>query len=237
MKVNVIQHINEQTPKLYNTVVIIDVFRATSTIVTALSFNAEQIIACGTIDEALLKRAMFSQEECLLVGEQNMLKPLIFNMGNSPIEVANKKIDKKTLIFTTTNGTRAIRLCQNVEKIYACSMLNNSAIAQLLLTEGRDFTIFCAGSKGSYAIEDGVCAGMLMHELERLTTLEMDDFCKTLTWLYLKNKESFGQVIKESKSYKQLISNNFIEDINFCLQENTMQVIPIVSCEGVIKKL
>jgi 2-phosphosulfolactate phosphatase len=145
------------------TVVVIDVLRATTTITRALSVGAKEVIPCLEIDEALRIAATMS-EQVVLGGERGGRRIEGFDLGNSPDEYTADSVGNKTLVFTTTNGTRAMRLCHNAKRVLLASFNNLSAVAAELRVESS-IALLCAGTDGHVTREDILLAGAIMRVL------------------------------------------------------------------------
>ncbi len=238
MKINLLQHCNDSVNELHSTVVVIDVLRATTTILTALENGARQLIACDSVEEAVLAHQNhLSPQDSLLAGENSRHKPAGFELGNSPLEFVSEKIAGKTIFLSSTNGTKAIRRCTGAQRIYVCCLRNVRALAEFLAHENRDFTIVCSGSKGTYSSEDAVCAGLLIHYLRKISIVQLDDLGSSFAELAIKNNAMNKGLIKQSKAYRNLLQEGFLSDVNFCLQESVSSVVPVSSQQGVITRL
>ena len=150
--------------------VVIDVFRATTTITHALVAGAAQAIPCLEIQDAFEMREKLRQqspdEHILLGGERGGVLIDGFDLGNSPEDYTAEQVGGKTLIFSTTNGTRAMfRLC-DADAIYLACFNNATALAKCLL-EFPKITILCAGTNRQYTEEDMLLAGFLVERLTR----------------------------------------------------------------------
>lgn len=148
------------------TVVVIDVLRATSTICCALDAGAKAVIPCLEIEEAWRIAEQFSPDEVVLGGERGGLPIEGFDLGNSPDEYQPESVSGKSLVFTTTNGTRAMRHCRQAARVLIGSFLNASAVFQELVTL-EEVHIVCAGTEGQYSRDDVLMAGLLVERLER----------------------------------------------------------------------
>jgi 2-phosphosulfolactate phosphatase len=148
------------------TVVVIDVLRATTTIVYAIEAGARTVILCGEIDEAKSIAAKFRDDERILGGERGGLKIEGFDLGNSPEEYTPQRVKGKTVIFTTTNGTRAVLHARMAKQILLGAFVNASAVAQRLVGEDR-VHLLCAGTDGQPTDEDIMLAGMLAEKIRQ----------------------------------------------------------------------
>ncbi len=148
------------------TVVVIDVLRATSTIATALANGAAAVFACAEVAEAIDQAARLPAAEVLRGGERAGLPIEGFDRGNSPAEYTPDAVAGKTIVFTTTNGTRAIHHCRYARQVLLGSFVNLSAIVQALQDQTR-VHLLCAGTGGQLAREDIWFAGMVVDALGR----------------------------------------------------------------------
>lgn len=228
MKVNVIQFAENLSNDIVKNkiAVVIDVFRATSVITTALAHGAKEILVTSEIEEALQHFKNRGEQNAFLGGERDMHKIEGFHFGNSPQSYATEAIQNKTIILTTTNGTKAIDFCKPAKETYICSLLNCSHLASELSKKTEDIIIICSGSKGQFSLEDALCAGMLVSYLENLLDIFIDDFSLMLKAIYKKNKNSFRKLLKNSQAYSELIKNKFKNDVDFCLTKNCFSIAP-----------
>lgn len=228
MQVKVFQHLGEISNEAiaHHTVVVIDVLRATSVITTALANHAKEIIVTTEIDQALEEYNRRKPNECILGGERNMNKIKGFHYANSPLSYLNEDIKGKTIILTTTNGTRAINLCQQARDIYIGSILNCSFVAALMARKKNDITIVCAGSFNTLSLDDALCAGMMIAHLDQLLTFTADDFVWCLKMIYQQNKNNLKKALKNCRAYNELIKNGNEQDIDFCLKKDIYPIAP-----------
>jgi len=218
------------------TTVIIDVLRATSTIVTALNNGAKEIIPVATVEFAVKVSGGMFGGLTLLGGERNTKKIEGFALGNSPIEYSARLVKNKSIILYTTNGTKAVVKAKFSKSLYICSFLNLSAVAEHLNLLNTDFEILCAGSNNSLSLEDTVCAGKLISEiLKSKKDLELTDTAKASVALNKAFGKNLLNMLSETEHGKLLIENGFEDDIKFCSKLNTIKAIP--SFSGNVVKL
>jgi 2-phosphosulfolactate phosphatase len=148
--------------------VVIDVLRAATTVAYALDAGAKEIIPCLEISDALAWAKKFDEDDIVLGGEREGLPIDGFQLGNSPEEYTADRVGGKTVIFTTTNGTRAMRHARAAEAIFVAAFVNASATAAKLL-ERPKIDILCAGTDGRISDDDVLVAGLLVDRLQRLT--------------------------------------------------------------------
>ena len=148
------------------TVVVIDVLRASTTIVHALAAGATEVIPFEEIEEARAAAAQQSDAEILLGGERDGVKIDGFDLGNSPTDYTPLNVGGKTIVFTTTNGTRAMARCRQAERVLIGSFVNAEAVCKKLMGT-KQIHLLCAGTCGEYSRDDILAAGLMVDRLER----------------------------------------------------------------------
>jgi 2-phosphosulfolactate phosphatase len=219
------------------TSVVIDVLRASSTIVTAIYNGVKEIVPVATVEFAVKVSGGMFGGQTLLGGERNTKKIEGFALGNSPFEYSKEIVVGKTIVFYTTNGTKAIAKAKFSENLFICSFGNITSVARQLVSLDRDVEIICAGRNGFFSIEDSICAGKLVSLiLEIIPGVEMNDSVKAVKALYDKYGKDIGKMMKESEHGKILIDNGFEKDIDYCSLIDTVNTIPFYT-NGVLKLL
>lgn len=167
MKIDVFFTADQVEPAVVSgrTAVVIDVVRATSTIVSALAHGARAIFPAVSTEEALKLASSLGRDETLLCGERKGLKIDGFDLGNSPAEFDEERIGGKRLVMSTTNGTRALHAATGASGVVVGSFLNLSATAAAVEDVG-DLVVICAGKEGVFSLDDAVCAGYVMKKLK-----------------------------------------------------------------------
>lgn len=239
MKINVLST-TLSADELYftdKTTVVIDVLRASTTIITALDNGAKEILPVASVDFAMKVSGGFFSMQTLLCGERNTKKIEGFALGNSPLEFTQDKVAGKTIILYTTNGTRAVAKAKFSANLYVCSFSNVSALAGHLSKLNKDIEILCAGRSNNFSLEDTICAGKLISEIENLKVrVSLTDSAKASVSLSKSLGKSILKMLKESEHGKILLENGFEEDLDFCSKLNTTQAIPYYT-EGALKLL
>lgn len=147
-----------------STAVVIDVIRATSTIVEALANGAQAVYPTLSTDEAIRLANSLGREDTVLCGERKGLKVEGFDLGNSPREFTPDRVRGRRLVMSTTNGTRAFLAAQGAERVLAGSLLNLSEVTRAL--EGAaEVTFVCAGKEDRFSLDDALCAGWILRSL------------------------------------------------------------------------
>ncbi len=162
------------------TVVIIDILRASSTIITALHNGAKRVIPCGTSDEARKIREPSQADAVLLGGERGGVLIEGFDCGNSPTEYAPHRVAGKTIAFTTTNGTQALLKSAAAETILIGAFINRQAVVDRLYADQRPAHLVCAGTDGEITGEDVLFAGAVV---EALQLMEEETHSNAQRWL------------------------------------------------------
>ncbi|SHF34698.1 2-phosphosulfolactate phosphatase [Desulforamulus putei] len=149
--------------------VVFDILRASSTVCTALASGCKEVIPVVEVADAFTLAKTLPDNSFLLGGERGAVKVPGFHLGNSPLEYTSNAVKDKTVILTTTNGTRATRLAAaGSGQVFIGSLLNVSAVAKQLLEMDRDIVLVCAGTRGKFSLEDTLAAGMVTRQLLKL---------------------------------------------------------------------
>jgi 2-phosphosulfolactate phosphatase len=197
--------------------IVVDVIRASSTIAQALAAGYERILCSARIDEARALRAEL--RDAVVGGERDAVRIAGFDLGASPREVLEPRA--RTLILSTTNGTRAIlAAAARCDEVLIGSLLNLHAVADAANERGHDVTVLCAGYKGRFALDDAYCAGRIVEQLAGdrsdaaiAAALVAGSFQDAASGL---NARTYGPPGLE-------------DDIAFCAQEDLVAVVPRLS--------
>jgi 2-phosphosulfolactate phosphatase len=195
--------------------VVVDVLRATSTIAQALATGYERVYCCGEIDQALALKEKLG--DALLGGERNAVRIEGFDVGASPREFLGEPA-ASTVIFSTTNGTRAIlETASRSDHVLLGSLLNLDAVATAARELGEDLTIVCAGFQGQFAIDDAYCAGRIVQLLDA----EQSDAAKATDAIARAWPNAHDGLLARTYGPPGLE-----EDIAFCAQVGILDVVP-----------
>jgi 2-phosphosulfolactate phosphatase len=203
------------------TLVVIDVLRATTSITTALANGALTILPVILPDEAFILREKYKY---LLAGERGGLMIEGFDFGNSPAEFAGKIVNKKTIVFCTSNGTKAMLKASEADEIILACFLNVHSIIDHAARSGRSIFILCSGTLGEPSLEDTVCGGMIADALDR----NLSPPALSAKKEYLKYKSNLIGCMRDSHHGRHLMKIGFGSDLDFAAQVNTTEVIPVV---------
>ncbi len=213
-------------------IVIIDVLRATSVIATALANGATKIMTTPSIEEALERKS--ANPDLLLGGERNAQKIQGFDFGNSPLEYTKAKILDKTLLLCTSNGTKAVRKALGAETIIAASFLNSDAVVDYLAKRNEDIVLICSGTNGHFSLDDGLCAGFIIHQLRKTKEVFCSDFAELLALAFQNNTYSLSELLKNAFHLNYLQSMGYQKDVNYCLKINYLKLIPVWDKTGFV---
>lgn len=239
MKINV-HYSNLHLDDLYfsgKTSVVIDILRASTVIVTALTNGAREVIPVNTVDFAMKVSGNAFGGQTILAGERNTKKVEGFNLGNSPLEYTAEVVSGKSIILYTTNGSKAVVKAKFSENLFICSFNNLPSVAKHLIALNKDVEIICAGSNGNFNLEDCVCAGRLISEMEKVSSdIEISDSGRASLVLNKSFGKNISKLLKETEHGQLLIENGFASDIKVCSKFGTTDLIPYY-ISGALKKL
>lgn len=205
------------------TAVVIDVLRATTTVVTALAHGAREVLPCLEIADAQ-SRAVQTHNP-LLGGERGGLRIEGFQLGNSPAEYDAGTVRDRTVIFTTTNGTRAMMRCKLAKRVLVAAFVNLSAICRELTSE-REIEIVCAGTDGHVTREDTLLAGAIVDDLSQMTDLPLQtndqadiaaDAWRSAVG-QMTGRSLLGQALRASRGGRNLIEIGHENDIDLAAE-------------------
>ncbi|WP_425807102.1 2-phosphosulfolactate phosphatase [Desulfitobacterium sp. Sab5] len=210
-------------------VIVIDVLRATSTMVTALANGCQAIIPVLSPEEALAKR--LETPGALLGGERQAVLIDGFDLGNSPFDYAPEKVGGKRVIMTTTNGTRAIRAASEAKAVWMASFLNLESIVREIFrlkqkASIEGIVVFCAGTEDRFDLPDTLCAGMLIDALG--PDIGLNDLGEAARMLYQISKNNLLDIIKQSDHGKLLFKLGFEKDVFYCSTSNILPIVPVL---------
>jgi len=210
------------------TAVVIDALRATTTIVTALGNGADAVVPMLTPEEAFEAAREHPERRFVLGGERKGVRIPGFDLGNSPLEYTPAQVKGRTVLFTTTNGTRAIRRAAGADRVYVASFLNAPAVAEALVRQGKDVAICCAGSHDQFSLEDTGCAGAILAFLDRSgSRFATNDLGWVALELYRRFEGRLEEIFRLSE-HGQLLNRLGMEaDLGFCAQLGVSTLVPV----------
>lgn len=211
------------------TVVVTDVLRATSCMVTAFAHGVSAIKPYADLESCRVSKT----PDILIAGERNGEKVEGFDLGNSPFEYMVPELSGKIIHMTTTNGTQAIERSKGAARVFIGSFLNLSALAAAVQHEDRNLLIVCAGWKGKVNLEDTLFAGALAHLLKTHFNFACDAPLVAEA-LYLQSKNDPVEAVSHASHARRLNRLNIFKDISFCLTADQYTVVPYLQ-DGVLR--
>ena len=222
--------------ELPDRVVVIDVLRATSTVVEALTNGARAVFPVASADDAARIAQNIGRDRVLLCGERKGLAIEGFDLGNSPLEFTPERVDDLSLVMTTTNGTRAFlavaerrggKADAETTQILAGAFLNLGAVVERLAAGDGPAAVVCSGREGRFALEDAVCAGALVRRLEEAGGgLEPNDAASAAADLAARHLKHLPKLLAGTAAGTHLRSIGREEDVSFCATVDRTPVVP-----------
>jgi 2-phosphosulfolactate phosphatase len=227
------------TPQAYNLfhkdeaiVVVIDVLRATSAIVTAFYNGVSKMIPVATVEEA----KEYQANGFMAAAERNGEMIEGFELGNSPFGYMNNKVKGKTIAISTTNGTQAIEASRKASKIIVGSFLNLDVVCEYLAAQKKHVILVCAGWKNKFNMEDTLFAGAVVEKLTNENGFSIDcDSALASKHLYNIAKNDLYEFLSTSSHRNRLAKLDLERDIQYCLTPNQCPVIPVMEGKYLVK--
>uniref|UniRef100_A0A7C4CBM2 Probable 2-phosphosulfolactate phosphatase n=1 Tax=candidate division WOR-3 bacterium TaxID=2052148 RepID=A0A7C4CBM2_UNCW3 len=204
--------------------VMIDVFRASTTITTALASGARCVLPVTDVEQAVRLIEPYRSDEAVLGGERDSLRIDGFALGNSPAEYSRDAVAGRVVVFTTTNGTAALAAIAGARRVLVGCFLNLAAVAAALAGE-PDITIVCAGNAGRFSLEDFACAGALVARLAPRTT-QMGDGALAARAVWRSLGRSLNQNLLATEHARRLSRLGFAADLELALRIDSIPVVP-----------
>jgi 2-phosphosulfolactate phosphatase len=216
---------------------VIDVLRATSTIVEAVANGARTIFPATDMDDAMRLAQTIGRSDVLLCGERGARKIEGFDLGNSPLEFTSDAVADKLVVMTTTNGTPALVSGQAADRCIVASYLNLSAAARDLSTSGKPIVIMCAGREGRFSLDDALCAGSLIRALRDGYDgrVRMNDAALAASALEKRYRAHLAAVMRRTAAARQIVEAGHADDIDYCLTRDRHDVVPVMSNRQIIR--
>jgi 2-phosphosulfolactate phosphatase len=213
------------------TAFVIDILRATTSICAALHHGAKALIPVASTEEALRLAQTIGSDDVLLAGEKNCLRIPGFHLGNSPLEMTEPTVRGKTVILTTTNGTKAMLACQGAAAVYGTCAGNLSMSAEkageVLDHDGR-VLIVCAGRDGTFSLDDAYCAGRLTAAAlgDRQSRRGLNDAAIASLDLVRRYGDDWHRPLRRSRAGRELIKLGFRDDILDAARLDAYPILP-----------
>lgn len=220
-------------------VAVVDVLRASTTIAAAMANGAKAIVPLQSPDEVVDRSKAFSREDLVLAGERKMLPISGFDLGNSPREMTRERVEGKTVLFTTTNGTAVLTALSGARDVVIASYVNFTAVLTMLraaLRGGTDIAVVCAGTDRQFSLDDAACAGRYVHHLTRkLPDVELNDAAVAAALIDRKYGDNLGKLFEATAHGRALAAAGFEEDLAVCATVDAFGVIPLYQDRQITK--
>jgi 2-phosphosulfolactate phosphatase len=217
------------------TVVVIDVVRATTTIVEALANGVRGIYPTVSTEEAVKLAHSLGREDTLLCGERKGEKVGGFDLGNSPGEFTPEAVGGKRLVMSTTNGTRAFSMTHESARVLACAFTNLSAVVEEVAGVA-DIVVLCAGREGRFSISDALCAGHLISRVldESDTEYELND--AAIAAKALASRKPSRKFLGETEGGRALIQIGLGDDLEICAEVDRHDLVAVMADQAITRK-
>lgn len=212
-------------------VVIIDIFRATSTIAAALHNGAACVIPVSSVEECI--RIGKSVPNSLTAGERDGKVAPGLSYGNSPLEYPADFIKDKTLVLTTTNGTRLLHMVKDADTIITGSFLNLSAVCDFLISQKKNVLLGCAAWKDRFNMEDSLFAGAVVNKIRPYFEINCDS-ARACDELYKSSKNNFLEFLADTSHCRRLSGFGLQKDLEYCTTPDIHPVVPILKGDRLV---
>ena len=212
-------------PELYAAV--IDVLRATTSIVAAFANGCRSIRPVASSEEA--RRARVVDPALVLAGEEGGLRVEGFDLGNSPREFTQSAVGGRDIILTTSNGTKAMRAVSPGRIVAIAALRNRAAVGDWLVSRGADSLIVCSGYEGAFSLEDAVCAGGIVDRAARMAPrLGLGDGARACRILWESFLSDLPALLRNSGWGERLLGLGLEADLAFCAVPDAAAVVPVM---------
>lgn len=208
--------------------VVVDVFRATTTMAAAFQNGVRSIRPVATIEEA----QDYKKKGWLVGAERNVRKCDFADFGNSPFDYTPEKVEGKDVVFTTTNGTKAITIAREAHRVITGAFVNLQAVADYCIRKQRSVVVVCSGWEDKVNMEDTLFGGALADALLSSGYWLAGDAAIIATDMWKSNKKDPEAYIERTEHIGRLKKNNLADSVPYCLTLNTAAVVPELSIEN-----
>lgn len=226
------------------TVVVIDVLRTSSTIISALENGAKEVIPVNEVEKALQIASDLAKGQALLCGERQGQIIEGFNLGNSPEEYTSEKVNGKSIVLSTTNGVKTLNMVKaaKVKELVVASFNNVTIVKEFILKPENienDLVIVCSGRSNRFSLEDVISAGLLIEKIvidkKNEFSYVLSDTAKAARMLFEQYRGDENRALLESEHGKYLTTLGFEKDVELCAKIDYSQILPRLE-NGVIKQ-
>jgi 2-phosphosulfolactate phosphatase len=219
-------------PRPQRAAVVIDVIRATSTIVSAFRHGVRSVFPVADVEEA--RRAQGEMAGALLAGERGGKRLPGFDLGNSPREFVPNVVAGRDVVLTTSNGTKTLRAVGRGRVVAIGAFLNCSAVGAWLRSRDEDALLVCSGYEGIFSLEDAVCAGAVVEKVAAAGSLMLGDTARACRALWGRYASEMPGMLRETEWGRHIVQIGLGADLDICAQVDVTSVVPIMT-EGRIR--
>ncbi|SDL46545.1 2-phosphosulfolactate phosphatase [Catalinimonas alkaloidigena] len=205
-------------------VVVVDILRATTCMVTALAHDVAQILPVATLEEC---QPYCQRDGFVTAGERNGIQLAWMDLGNSPLAYTSGDYAGKTVVMSTTNGTLALDRSRAADQVIVGAFVNLKAVTEYVKAQSRDVLIVCAGWKGMVNLEDSLFAGALVDRVEGEFQHETDAPL-VVQLMYRQAAADLSGTVYRSAHVRRLHNLGIKDDIDFCLTPSLFSLIPVL---------
>lgn len=216
----------------HSVAVIIDVLRATSTICTALYNGARRVIPVAAVDECI---RLGEELRAITAGERDGHIAAGLQYGNSPFEYPREFIQGKTIVLTTTNGTRLLKMVSHAADVITGSFPNLSAVTDYLISQPLPVILYCAAWKDRLNLEDMLFAGAVVHRVRPYFEIDCDT-ALIAEKLYVDARADLFTAMKSASHFHRLARYGLEKDIRYCLTEDAAPALPWLQDGALVDK-
>jgi len=212
------------------TVVVLDVLRASTSVVEALAAGARAVYPVASIEEALRLANTLGRDEVLLAGERKALRIEGFDLGNSPSEFTRGKVKGKVVVMSTTNGTGALNAAAGAERVLVGAWANFSALVRELADSRAEPVLLCAGRDRHFALEDAVCAGQMAEAVMKALpddSWEMNDGALAAMALAREFPDP-AALFSQTAAGRQIVEAALAADLKLCARRDRHRIVPVL---------
>ena len=210
---------------------VIDVLRATTTIIEALANGARSVHPTVSVEDAVDLANRLGRSDVVLSGERHARPIEGFDLGNSPREFTAEAVSGKIVVMTTTNGTPALDVAAAADRCVVAAFANLQAAAARLAEADQPITVLCAGRGGAFSLDDGLCAGALIRAIRARIgrALALNDTALAAVALEQHFRGRLARVFSRTAAARQIEDAGLADDIAYCLTEDRHNVVPIAA--------
>jgi 2-phosphosulfolactate phosphatase len=214
-------------PRPEGTAVVIDVIRATTTIVTAFQYGVRAVVPVASPEEA--RSVLVATPGAILAGERGGRRIAGFDLGNSPREFARSAIADRDVIITTSNGTKTLRAVGEGRRVAIAAFLNRAAVGDWLTARYEDGLIVCSGYEGIFSLEDTVCAGAVVEQVvSHGAPPELGDGARACLALWQRFGADLSSLLRGSGWGRHIVAIGLGDDLDICARLDVTDVVPVM---------